>query len=77
MMPDCGGCQGLGSHKRWCPQRVGHDASILGPASEVLEEMGDRVGASDPGRANMLYRQAAVLYGLAEQAATKPHTGER
>lgn len=60
-MTDCGGCQGLGSHKRWCPEVTGHRASIVGLAAEQCEALGDRVGSNDPGAANILYATAGKL----------------
>jgi len=60
-MRDCGGCEGLGSHRRWCPEVVGEAASYLGLKSEEAEHLGDLVGANCAGAANALYRAAGLL----------------
>lgn len=60
-MRECGGCQGLGSHWRWCPEAVGHSASMYGQLSQAAEDLGDRVGANNPGAANHLYAAAGLL----------------
>lgn len=67
----CGGCNGLGAHKRWCITTVGPVASKLGPCSESMEEWGDRVGGVDGDTANMLYSIANVLEGRAAAARQK------
>ena len=60
-MSDCGGCEGLGSHRRWCPEVVGAAASRLGLQSEKAQDLGDRVGANCYDAANALYRAAGLL----------------
>lgn len=37
----CGGCAGLGSHRRWCPAVVGAHAARIGQIAEALEDLGD------------------------------------
>lgn len=57
----CGGCQGIGSHRRWCPAKVGAMASVYGTMSQRLESMGDTVGSNDMGLANELYLLSGKL----------------
>lgn len=57
----CGGCAGLGSHRRWCRTQVGLGASIYGPMSERLGNMADQVGANNPGLANGLYALSSEM----------------
>ena len=61
-MRECGGCQGLGSHWRWCPTSVGHAASMLGRYAMQAESLGDSVGANNTAAANLLYAAAGHLY---------------
>lgn len=70
MMPSsepCGGCAGLGAHKRWCPVHVGAEASYRGRWAEAAEALGDAVGANNPYAANHLYRAAGLLYDDAKR----------
>lgn len=60
-MRECGGCQGLGSHWRWCPESVGRSASFIGQLAEAAESLGDRVGANNTGAANHLYMASSLL----------------
>lgn len=60
-MNDCGGCAGLGAHKRWCPWVVGRHASIMGRWSEAADSLADSVGSNHTGAANHLYAAAALL----------------
>jgi len=72
MIPDqdCGGCQGLGAHKRWCVTVVGKAASMLGPWGDQMEEWGDRIGGIPHSQdtANMLYWFATVMEVRANKA---------
>ncbi len=68
-MTACGGCQGLGSHQRWCRVVVGVAASVYGPMGEQLETMGDTVGSNNTGIANRLYGLSAEVRAWAEQQA--------
>ena len=68
--PDCGGCQGLGSHRRWCPAVVGYRAHRLGKQSEQAENLADSVGANHPGAANALYHAAGLLAAAARGEST-------
>lgn len=67
----CGGCQGLGRHKRWCHAVVGRAASVYGPMSERVEAMGDTVGSNNPGLANRYYDLAARTRAWATELAEK------
>ena len=58
---DCGGCEGAGAHRRWCPERVGRQASQLGLLSERAEDLADMVGSNLPEASNALYRAAGLL----------------
>lgn len=62
---DCGGCQGLGSHWRWCPEVVGFAANHWGVMSERIGSMADSVGGNNPGAANHLYAASALLREMA------------
>ena len=62
----CGGCAGLGAHRRWCPAVVGQIASALGRWSEQAEALGDQVGANCPEAANHLYRASSLLRSRAD-----------
>lgn len=74
---DCGGCQGLGSHKRWCRQVVGLGASVYGPMAAQLNTMGDRVGPNNMGLSNRLWALSADVESwaksLAEEFDSRPH----
>lgn len=65
MSQDCGGCEGKGAHRRWCPASVGHSASVFGQAAEEAEALGDRVGSNEMGAANLLYSASGRLRTLA------------
>lgn len=58
---DCGGCAGIGSHKRWCKAEHGHAAHRLGRQSAKAEALADEVGSNHPEAANALYRAAGLL----------------
>lgn len=55
-MIECGGCQNLGSHKRWCRNKVGPLAAHYGPMAEALERYGDSVGPNNMELSNKLWR---------------------
>ena len=60
-MSNCGGCEGLGSHTRWCPEVVGIAASMLGREAEAADNLADIVGGNCPAASNALYRAASLL----------------
>ena len=62
MRRDCGGCEGKGSHWRWCPVAVGRGASLMGQYATQAESLGDSVGANNIAAANALYAAAGHLY---------------
>jgi len=64
-MSDCGGCRGLGAHRRWCEVSVGWSAARLGTWSEQAEDLGDMVGPNCMLAANALYRAAGLLHDQA------------
>lgn len=70
---ECGGCQGIGRHRRWCPAVVGESASEVGTLAELAESLGDRIGSNDPGAANMAYRLSGRLRRQAEKLKTGDH----
>jgi hypothetical protein len=56
---ECGGCQGLGAHRRYCPQHPDyHPWRVL---ADRAEDIGDRIGGSDPGLANQAYFLAGAI----------------
>lgn len=60
-MRACGGCEGRGSHWRWCPEVVGFSAHITGLQSEKAGSLADSVGSNCAGAANHLYVAASLL----------------
>ena len=63
---ECGGCEGLGAHRRWCPVDVGERAAYFGQLSEQAEALGDRIGPNDMGAANTAWQLASHLRTVAE-----------
>ena len=74
-MSDCGGCAGLGAHRRWCEAVVGPTAARLGALAEQADDMGDRVGPLDPDACNRLWTVAGELRAKAVAAAAKWQEG--
>jgi len=66
----CGGCTGMGAHKRWCEKVVGWHARRLGIQSERAEALADEIGASVPSAANACYWAASRLSEEARKEAT-------
>lgn len=58
-MTDCGGCQGLGSHRRHCPRSPTYNRWL--ELADQAEDLGDRIGSNDMGAANMAYGLAGRL----------------
>jgi hypothetical protein len=58
---ECGGCVGLGAHRRWCKAVVGRGAAFLGELSVKADNLADTVGSNDPGASNHLYAAAGLL----------------
>ena len=61
----CGGCQGIGAHRRWCPAVVGMTAHAWAIRASLTDDLADEVGSNDPEMANQLYRLAAQMYDRA------------
>lgn len=62
---DCGGCKGLGSHARRCPQRPGYNRWDI--IADEAVALGDRIGSNDPGAANHCYYAANRLREKAQR----------
>ena len=74
---DCGGCAGLGSHRRWCPYAVGETAAYFGQLSERADSIADAIGPNDMGAANMAWQVAAILRKRAEEARATHSSADR
>lgn len=61
MIPNCGGCNDLGAHTRWCPAIHGRRAARYASQAARAEAIADEVGVSCPHAANALYRAAGLL----------------
>ena len=48
MIRDCGGCNDLGAHTRWCPEVHGRLAARYGSQASKAEALADEVGADKP-----------------------------
>lgn len=59
----CGGCRGLGAHRRWCPTVVGTTAARVGQLGDDLDDLGDIL---PPALANAAWALAAQLRDHAE-----------
>lgn len=70
-MSDCGGCNDLGAHTRWCPEVVGPKAARLGTEGDRADVMGDRL-AFAPQLANLAYELSGKLW-LAAAAEARQH----
>lgn len=57
----CGGCNGMGGHKRWCSRNVGMRASYWGKLSEKATALGDEIGSNNPGLANVMYQAGGEM----------------
>lgn len=55
----CGGCAGMGSHRKHCPRNPNY--TYLGYLADLAEDMGDRIGGTDPGAANHCYAASGIL----------------
>jgi hypothetical protein len=72
---NCGGCAGLGAHRRWCVESVGPAAAMLGKYAEEAESLGDRVGPNEMGASSHLWTAAALLRVAAEKACDQWRNG--
>ena len=59
MANTCGGCQGLGSHRRFCPRHPEYHP--WRQLAQMAEDIGDRIGSNDPGIANRAYALAGLI----------------
>lgn len=77
----CGGCEGKGSHWRWCPVAVGISASRMGILSQQANGLGDSVGPNEMGAANHLWAAASLLeqkaLRLAQQHMDQDRRGDQ
>lgn len=55
----CGGCQGIGSHRRLCPRHP--DYHPWKRLADMAETIGDTTGSNEPGIANAAYSLAAQI----------------
>lgn len=61
MINNCGGCEGKGAHRRWCPEVVGRSASLMGRYAQQANNLGDSVGPNEMGAANLLWQASELL----------------
>jgi hypothetical protein len=59
MRIDCGGCSGIGSHRRHCINNPNYSREA--ELADAAENLGDNIGANNPAAANACYRAAALL----------------
>lgn len=64
-MTDCGGCQGLGSHQRYCPRNP--DYHPWRRLADQAEGIGDTIGSNDTGTANQAYALAGRIRELIKE----------
>lgn len=55
----CGGCRGLGSHRRLCPRNP--DYHPWKRLAQMANDIGDSIGSNDPGLANRAYQLGALI----------------
>jgi len=67
----CGGCRGIGSHRRWCVEAVGPVASMRGRQAQAAEDLADAVGSNNVHAANLLYSASGLLREQANADAAK------
>lgn len=61
-MNNCGGCAGLGSHRRHCHKHPNYDYRLV--LADYAESLGDRIGPNDTVSANAAYGIAGRLRAL-------------
>ena len=64
-MEGCGGCAGLGNHRKLCPRHP--DYHPWRRLEVMADEIGDVIGSNDPGVANLAYQLAGELKRLREE----------
>lgn len=60
----CGGCQDIGSHRRHCRKNPNYNRYL--ELADRAENLGDEIGANDPGLANIAYRLSGLLKAKVE-----------
>lgn len=55
----CGGCEGIGSHRRHCPRNPNYDRRL--EWADAAEQLGDRIGPNNYAAANYCYAAAGLL----------------
>lgn len=71
-MSECGGCQGLGSHRRHCPRNPNYDYRLK--LADDAETLGDRVSGIDHALANHCWFVAGGLRLLVREERGEPAT---
>jgi hypothetical protein len=56
---ECGGCRGIGSHRRFCPHHP--DYHPWKQLAQMAEDIGDRIGSNDTGLANRAYALSGAI----------------
>jgi hypothetical protein len=56
---DCGGCRGIGSHRRFCPRHPEYHP--WRQLAQMAEDIGDRIGANDTGISNRAYYLSSAI----------------
>lgn len=55
----CGGCRGIGSHRRHCPRNPNYHPWLK--LADDAENLGDSIGSNFPGLANRAYHISGAL----------------
>lgn len=66
----CGGCRGLGNHRRYCPRHPEYHP--WRQLADRAADIGDTIGSNDPGIANKAYALAAQIRGLMIEHPYRP-----
>lgn len=61
-MTECGGCNGLGSHRRLCVHHPDYHPWLR--LALMAEDIGDTIGSNDAGTANQAYALAGRIREL-------------
>lgn len=72
---ECGGCQGLGAHRRHCPHNP--DYTPWRELADKAETLGDRIGSNDMGAANRCYAVAGRMRARHDEELTKRATRQQ
>ena len=71
---ECGGCQGLGNHRRLCPHHP--DYHPWRRLAQMAEDIGDTIGSNDPGLANRAYDLASRISAVVRDRVDERHARE-